>query len=78
MSAEKRSASNSFSTSQLVKRQKSNVDLGGVRAVTVTNTSAENGALTHAVGRPFTESALLSESVLNSYLQEGPLMQRFE
>ena len=78
MSAEKRPASNSFGTSQLVKRQKSNVDLGGGRTVTVTNASAGDGALIQAVGRPLIESALLSESVLNSYLQEGPLMQRFE
>ena len=44
----------------------------------VTNASAGNGALTQAVSGPFFESALLSEPVLNSYLQEGPLMQRFE
>lgn len=49
MSAEKRSASNSFGTSQLVKRQKSNVDLGANSAVAVTNANAGNGALIQAV-----------------------------
>ena len=48
MSGEKRQASNSFGTSQLVKRQKSNVDLGS-NAVVSTNTSAGNGALIQAV-----------------------------
>ena len=48
MSGEKRQASNSFGTSQLVKRQKSNVDLGS-NAVVSTNASAGNGALVQAV-----------------------------
>ena len=46
MSAEKRLASNSFGTSQLVKRQKSNVDLGNSKAVSTTNA---NGALIQTV-----------------------------
>lgn len=49
MSAEKRSASNSFGTSQLVKRQKSNADLGASSAVAVTNANVGNGALIQAV-----------------------------
>lgn len=49
MSAEKRLASNSFGTSQLVKRQKSNADLGNSKAVATTNASSANGALIQAV-----------------------------
>ncbi len=50
MSAGKRPASNSFGSSQIVvKRQKSNADLGNNRAVAVTNGSVSNGALIQAV-----------------------------
>jgi len=57
MSAEKRSASNSFGTSQLVKRQKSNADLGANSAVVVTNANAGNGALIQAVSHLLIGSA---------------------
>lgn len=49
MSAEKRLASNSFGTSQLVKRQKSNADLGNNTTVATTKASSANGALIQAV-----------------------------
>ena len=61
MSAEKRSASNSFGTSQLVKRQKSNVDLGDSRAVAVTNASAGNGALIQSVSCSIDARVLLPD-----------------
>lgn len=48
--AEKRPAQeDSFGTSQLVKRQKSNADLGNESAVAVVNDSAKNGALIQPV-----------------------------
>lgn len=48
--AEKRPAQeDSFGTSQLVKRQKSNVDLGNENAVAVVNDSTKNGALIQSV-----------------------------
>lgn len=54
MSAGKRPASNSFGSSQIVvKRQKSNADLGNHKAVAVTNGNAGNGALIQAVSLPF-------------------------
>ena len=49
MSAEKRSASNSFGSSQVVKRQKSDANLTGHNAVEVVNGNARNGALIQAV-----------------------------
>lgn len=49
MSAEKRSASNSFGSSQMVKRQKSDANLTGHNAVAVVNGNAQNGALIQAV-----------------------------
>ena len=49
MSAEKRSASNSFGTSQLVKRQKSNVDLPARNSVAINNATGNDGALVEAV-----------------------------
>ena len=49
MSAEKRLASNSFGTSQLVKRQKSNADLSDGKAIATTKSNAANGALIQAV-----------------------------
>ncbi len=53
MSTGKRPASNSFGTSQIVvKRQKSNADLGNYKAVAVTNGNAGNGALIQAVSLP--------------------------
>ncbi|KAF2839468.1 putative U5 snRNP complex subunit [Patellaria atrata CBS 101060] len=50
MSSEKRPASNSFSSSQLVKRQKSDANLGN-RSVAVVNGTAQNGALIQTVSR---------------------------
>ncbi|KAF2813016.1 WD repeat-containing protein 57 [Mytilinidion resinicola] len=50
MSAEKRPAAPSFGSSQLVKRQKSDANLGS-SAVAVVNGSAQNGALIQAVPR---------------------------
>ena len=47
--AEKRSASNSFGSSQIVKRQKSDANLGGKNTVAVVNGNAQNGALIQAV-----------------------------
>ncbi len=78
MSAEKRAASNSFGTSQLVKRQKSSTDLGGDRAVAVTNGAAGNGALIQAVSLPASDTLALTECVLNHKSKEGRLMQCFE
>ncbi|KAF2232916.1 wd40 repeat-containing protein [Viridothelium virens] len=51
MSAEKRPASNSFGSSQMVKRQKSDTNLGGKDAVVVVNGNTQNGALIQAVPR---------------------------
>ncbi|KAF2115087.1 cell cycle control protein-like protein cwf17 [Lophiotrema nucula] len=50
MSAEKRPASNSFGSSQLVKRAKSDANLGS-NAVAVVNGAGQNGALIQAVPR---------------------------
>ena len=50
MSAEKRPASNAFgSTQMVVKRQKSDANLGNGSAVTVVNGTAANGALIQSV-----------------------------
>lgn len=50
MSAEKRPASDAFGSSQMiVKRQKSDVNLGNGKAVAVVNGTAANGALIQAV-----------------------------
>ena len=50
MSAEKRPASNAFgSTQMVVKRQKSDANLGSGSAVTVVNGTATNGALIQSV-----------------------------
>lgn len=50
MSAEKRPASDAFGSSQMiVKRQKSDANLGNGRAVAVVNGSAANGALIQPV-----------------------------
>ncbi|KAI9823361.1 MAG: hypothetical protein M1826_007772 [Phylliscum demangeonii] len=58
MAAEKRPASDVFGSSQsLVKRQKSDANLGGGTSVAVVNHSAQNGALIQAVPRT---SGLLS------------------
>ena len=52
MAAEKRPASNVFGSSQLVvKRQKSDANLGGENAVALVNGNAANGALIQKVGR---------------------------
>lgn len=54
MSASKRLASDSFGSSQLVvKRQKSNVDLGNGSTATISNNKAGNAALIQAVGLSF-------------------------
>lgn len=58
MSAEKRSASNSFGTSQLVKRQKSNASLGSNKAVAVANGASGNGTLIEAVSHLVVQGAL--------------------
>lgn len=51
MSAEKRPASDAFGSSQMVvKRQKSDANLGNGKAVAVVNGTAANGALIQAVG----------------------------
>lgn len=76
MSAEKRLASNSFGTSQLVKRQKSNVDLGNSKAVVSTKADAGHGALIQAVSLHQTAFWYYHERVLNSSLKEGRLMRR--
>lgn len=59
MSAEKRPASDAFGSSQMVvKRQKSDANLGNGKAVAVVNGSAANGALIQAVSvREFCEFA---------------------
>ena len=50
MSAEKRPASDAFGSSQMVvKRQKSDANLGNGKAVAVVNGTAANGALIQAV-----------------------------
>lgn len=49
MSAEKRPALDSFRSTQLVKRPRSDSNLGDGRAVAVVNNSAQNGALIQAV-----------------------------
>ena len=46
---EKRPAEGGFGTTQLVKRQKSNADLGNENAVAVVNDSTKNGALIQSV-----------------------------
>lgn len=54
MSAEKRPASNVFGSSQMVvKRQKSDANLGNGSAVSVVNGSPASGALVQGVGPPF-------------------------
>lgn len=79
MSAEKRSASNSFGTSQLVKRQKSNVDLGNSKAVATSDSNAANGALVQAVSLCEMLSLPRSyERVLNNSMKGGRLMRRFD
>jgi len=49
MSAEKRPAADSFGSSQLVKRQKSDANLGNSSPVAVVNSAAQHGALIQAV-----------------------------
>ncbi|KAF2180339.1 WD40 repeat-like protein [Zopfia rhizophila CBS 207.26] len=51
MSAEKRPAGDSFGSAQLVKRAKSDANLGGGSAVAAVNGSAQNGALIQAIPR---------------------------
>ncbi|KAG5289932.1 U5 snRNP-specific protein [Histoplasma ohiense] len=51
MSAEKRPALDSFRSTQLVKRPRSDSNLGDGRAVAVVNNSAQNGALIQAIPR---------------------------
>lgn len=48
-SAEKRPASSSFGSSQLVKRQRSDASLGGSSAVAIANGTGRNGALVQRV-----------------------------
>jgi Prp8 binding protein len=50
MPAEKRLGSDAFGSSQLVvKRQKSDANIGGRNAVAVVNSTAQNGALIQSV-----------------------------
>ena len=49
MSAEKRAAADAFGSSQIVKRQKSDANLGNGGTVAVVNSSTQNGALIQAV-----------------------------
>ncbi|KAF2206051.1 WD40 repeat-like protein [Delitschia confertaspora ATCC 74209] len=51
MSAEKRPAADAFGSSQLVKRQKSDANIGPGSSVAVVNGTAQNGALIQAVPR---------------------------
>ena len=54
MSAEKRPASDAFgSTQMVVKRQKSDANLGNRNAVAVVNGSSANGALIQTVGTQY-------------------------
>ncbi|KAL9075779.1 MAG: hypothetical protein Q9157_003908 [Trypethelium eluteriae] len=55
MSAEKRPASNSFGSSQMVKRQKSDTNLGGKDAVVVVNGNTQNGALIQALWKTYSD-----------------------
>ena len=52
MSREKRPAADSFGSTQLVKRAKSDANLNGSSAVTVVNGPGQNGALIQAVCMP--------------------------
>lgn len=49
MSSEKRAAADSFGSSQLVKRQKSDANLANSRSVAVVNGTVQNGALIQTV-----------------------------
>jgi len=49
MSREKRPAADTFGTSQLVKRAKSDANLGGSTAVALSSSTGQNGALIQAV-----------------------------
>jgi Prp8 binding protein len=49
MAAEKRPAADVFGSSQLVKRQKSDANLGGSSAVVLANGTGQNGALVQGV-----------------------------
>lgn len=51
MSGPKRPATDAFGSSQLVKRAKSDANLGGSSAVAVVNGSGQNGALIQSVCR---------------------------
>ncbi|KLJ06695.1 hypothetical protein EMPG_17806 [Blastomyces silverae] len=51
MSAEKRPAQDAFGSTQLVKRPRSDSNLGNASAVAVVNSSAQNGALIQAIPR---------------------------
>lgn len=76
--SEKRAASNSFGTSQLVKRQKSNAELGGSKAVAVANGNAANGALIQAVSHQLLARLPSQKCVLKYYSKEGRLMRRLD
>ncbi|EFW13978.1 U5 snRNP complex subunit [Coccidioides posadasii str. Silveira] len=51
MSAEKRPAQDSFGSTQLVKRQRSDADLGNNNALAVSSSTSQNGALMKAIPR---------------------------
>ncbi len=67
MSAEKRPASDAFGSSQLVvKRQKSDINLGNASTIAVVNGSTGNGALIQAVCL-----SLLDRSIKSTGLNEA-------
>jgi hypothetical protein len=66
MSSEKRAASNSFGSAQMVKRQKSDTNLNG-SAVAVVNGSARDGALIKAVCSPLMQVCSTIYGALNMH-----------
>ena len=75
MPPEKRPADALGSTQMVVKRQKSNLDVGGGRAVALANGNAKNGALIQAVSvAPWI--IVNARLVLSEMCKEGRLMER--
>ncbi|KAI8933707.1 hypothetical protein NX059_009424 [Plenodomus lindquistii] len=62
MSREKRPATDAFGTSQLVKRAKSDANLGGSTAVAISNGTGQNGALIQAGQRSALQSPVMELS----------------
>lgn len=69
MSREKRPAADTFGTSQLVKRAKSDANLGGSTAVALSSSTGQNGALIQAV-------RLHGESVQREWVLEAQCADR--